>query len=996
MRNNHQAGSTMNAAGSPRAFTVDRMIFLLVILSLGFLWAVVFMFTRGEREQTLERAREQLQLTLVTLADLNELAEQLATLELEGSQARTDALWRALLQYPAASIWVESDGKVTGGLPATDLAGSLLVEEAREDFVVYAALPEQEALAAWRQDRSQRYWSLALVSMVLLGLTHLLVLAIRRRTEAERESAAAEERNQQLELYREKLERTVEERTGELADANLRLGEELKERRAAEATLREHDALLSSVTKGAAELLGAHNNDEAIDAVLELIGKTVQVSRVQLLTLRQDTSGQFHANPSHEWCAPGLDPLMHDPAFLDVNLSQEFPSETGRFFNQGLAQVHLEDIEEARRERYARAQMHSTLHLRVMVEGEIWGSLCFIDSVRRRREWSWAETDTLRTLADLVGAAMTRSRYVKELAAANTIVQNSPTILYRLQGKPAFPLIYISHNITKFGHDAATLMDRSDWIDLLVEEADRGTVREAMSRMLESDGRGAALEFRLRTGSGDTRWVENRYTPIRDDKGRLEEVEGIIIDITERKAAEEKIAAMARTDGLTGLANRNTFNERLKLAFAATRRGGAPFAVFYMDLDRFKSINDTLGHAVGDELLKEVASRLRRATRDTDLVARLGGDEFAVLQMDIREAANAGDLARTIQQEMARPLHIDGNELHVSCSIGICPWSSKDKDPESMLVQADLALYRAKEDGRNCYRFHSPELDREVQESSALAEELRAGIERGELELGWQPQVCIGSNDIAGMEALVRWRHPRRGLLTASAFVPVAEKAGCIMALGNWVLETACSQLRAWRDEGIRLDEITINLSLGQLKHGRDLIDNIQAITRKWQLQPADIEFDVTEAMLAQATWTRNDVLTRLRELGYKIGIDNFGTEYSSFEYLHAYSVNHLKVSRVFIQDAARNHAHVHILKAIIQLANELGLGVIIEGVETSEQGALLHELQSSIKAQGYYYSQVVGGADAGKLLKIGHTRTFGTTLPSGVSGKEPGDNDQK
>jgi predicted signal transduction protein with EAL and GGDEF domain len=176
------------------------------------------------------------------------------------------------------------------------------------------------------------------------------------------------------------------------------------------------------------------------------------------------------------------------------------------------------------------------------------------------------------------------------------------------------------------------------------------------------------------------------------------------------------------------------------------------------------------------------------------------------------------------------------------------------------------------------------------------------------------------------MEALVRWRHPRRGLLTASAFVPVAEKAGCIMALGNWVLETACSQLRAWRAEGIRLDEITINLSLGQLKHGRDLIDSIQAITRKWQLQPADIEFDVTEAMLAQATWTRNDVLTRLRDLGYKIGIDNFGTEYSSFEYLHAYSVNHLKVSRVFIQDAVRNHSHVHILKAIIQLANELGL----------------------------------------------------------------------
>lgn len=986
----------MSASGRPATFTVDRMIFLLVILSLGVLWVVVFTFTRGEREQTLERAREQLQLTLITLADFNELAQKVAILEHEGSEARTDALWRALLQYPAASIWVESDGGVTSGVPAIELAHTLVVEEVRDDFVVYAALPEQEALADWRQVRSQRYWSLTLVSVVLLGLTHLLVLAIRKRTEAERESAAAEERNQQLELYREKLERTVEERTGELADANLRLGEELKERKAAEATLREHDALLSSVTKGAGELLGAHNNDEAIDAVLELIGRTVQVSRVQLLTLKQDSGGQFHASPSHEWCAPGLDPLLHDPAFQDVNFSQEFPAQVSPLFNQGLAQVRLEDIDVAWRARYERVQMHSALYLRVMVEGEVWGSLCFIDTVRRRRDWSWAETDTLRTLADLVGAAMTRARYVKELAAANTIVQNSPTILYRLQGKPAFPLIYISHNITKFGHDAAALIDRNDWVDLLVEEADRGTVREAMSRMLASDGRGAALEFRLRTGSGDTRWVENRYTPIRDANGRLEEVEGIIIDITERKAAEEKIAAMARTDGLTGLANRNTFNERLNIAFAATRRGGAPFAVFYMDLDRFKSINDTLGHAVGDALLKETASRLRKVTRETDLVARLGGDEFAVLQTDIRDAANAGDLARNIQQELARPLQIDGNELRVSCSIGICPWSPKDKDPESMLVQADLALYRAKEDGRNCYRFHSPDLDREVLESSTLADELRAGIERGELELGWQPQVSISNNVIAGMEALVRWRHPRRGLLSAAAFVPVAEKAGCVLALGNWVLENACRQLRAWRDEGIKLEEITINLSLGQLKHGRDLIDSVQAITRKWQLQPRDIEFDVTEAMLAQATWTRNDVLTRLRDLGYKIGIDNFGTEYSSFEYLHAYAVNHLKVGRVFIQDAVRNPSHVHILKAIIQLANELGLGVIIEGVETREQSELLQELQTSIKAQGYYYSQVVGGPDAGELLKIGHTRSMGTASPSNGTGEETGDNEQK
>jgi EAL domain-containing protein (putative c-di-GMP-specific phosphodiesterase class I) len=289
-----------------------------------------------------------------------------------------------------------------------------------------------------------------------------------------------------------------------------------------------------------------------------------------------------------------------------------------------------------------------------------------------------------------------------------------------------------------------------------------------------------------------------------------------------------------------------------------------------------------------------------------------------------------------------------------------------------MLVQADLALYRAKEDGRNCYRFHSVELDHEVNERNRLADELRSGIERGELELAWQPQVRIGDTRIVGMEALVRWRHPQRGLLEAHDFVPVAEKSGSIMAVGHWVLETACGQLHAWRDAGVKLAEITINLSQLQLKNGTDLINDVLATTAKWGLQPADIEFDVTEGMLAQATWTNNDVLSRLHALGCKIAIDSFGTAYSSIEYLRVYEVNHLKVARRFIREALRDPEQASALKAIVQLARDLDVGVVVEGVETAEQNALLQSLTAGTSAQGYFYSPAVDGNTASRMLERG------------------------
>ncbi|PZW91177.1 PAS domain S-box-containing protein/diguanylate cyclase (GGDEF)-like protein [Pseudomonas sp. 478] len=582
----------------------------------------------------------------------------------------------------------------------------------------------------------------------------------------------------------------------------------------------------------------------------------------------------------------------------------------------------------------------------------------------------WQMTEDAELKMSLLEQAV--EERTRELSDANIIVQNSPTILYRLRGEPSFPLMYISHNITKYGHVAAKLVTSTNWAQELIHPDDQTKVDTAMARVLDRHAAGASIEFRMRTGEGAWRWVENRYIPVRDDEGRLLEVEGIIIDITERKLAEEKIALLARTDGLTGLANRATLIERLHQAFASARRGAAPFAMFYLDLDHFKRINDTLGHPVGDLLLQEVARRIKDCVRENDVVARLGGDEFAILQLDVGDPTQSAALAAKIRDTLVLPYSLAGNDVRVSVSIGISSCTPESTSADSLLTQADMALYRSKEKGRNQYHFHSEEINQEVVERMTIASDLRTAIEHEELELHYWPEVDLTSGKILGMEAQVSWNHPERGLLEAPAFLPAAEKTGTIVALGHWVLDRACRQMRQWRDEGMAPPVIAIKLSLAQLKSGPELIYDVLRTTARWELCPWDLRFDVTEATLAQTKWTHNDVLPRLRELGVKIAIDDFGTEYSSFDYLKTYQVNHLKLAQAFIDTAARDPASANTLRAIINFAREVGIGIIAEGVETQEQRSSLMATGSPMNAQGYFFSKAVSSQQAAELLKAG------------------------
>jgi diguanylate cyclase (GGDEF)-like protein len=937
------------------------------------IWGIVIAFTMTERQTTLDRAQTQLQSTVSTLADFNQLAQQLGEKSSTASADRTAAIWRGLLQYPAASIWVETHGVVSAGQPPQ--AGPepvISVTENRGDFAVHAVLPESEALIDWRRSVWWRTAALLLGGGAFLVLTDFLARALRQRAMADRQTARARERVAQLALNRVQLEQTVAQRTAELKDANAHLETELKDREVAENALREHDALLNAVTKSAAELLGSHSLDEAVMAVLELTGQTIGVGRAQLKTITTDGDGHLRSSIMYEWYAPGGSALIGNPMLQNLDVTTNFPDVVAPFLTGDLAVTFIDTTVGPCRKLFENAGMRSLLEIPVLVEAKLWGVLVFADSSAVVRQWTWAETDTLKTLAELVGIAVTRARYVAELADANRIVQNSPTILFRIRGEPSLPLTYISHNITKFGCDPAKLLaDANSYLDA-IDPRDRPEVQAVLAQVLIKDTSGSSIQIRILPGGAALRWIEARYTPIRDQSGRLIEIEGIMVDITERKAAEDKIRLLARTDSLTGLANRATFIERLHQVFAGAQRGGGAFGLLYLDLDHFKDINDTLGHPVGDDLLKEVAQRLTGCVRETDLVARLGGDEFAVLQADMGEPAAAAALAAKIGAALSAPYSIDGNELHITASIGISPYVSATDGPDVMLSQADLALYRSKEEGRNCYRFHTDELDRQVDERVTLAEDLREAIAQSQLELYYQPQVEISSGRIVGMEALVRWNHPRRGILSPAVFLPIAEKTGAITALGHWVLVHACQQMSLWRDQGVAPPIIAINLSLVQLKAGRDFVDDVAQTTKEWGLTEADLEFDVTEATLAQVTLGRNDVLDKLRRCGAKIAIDDFGAEYSSFDYIRTYAVDHLKIAQPFIDLAANNPDRAATVRAIVMLARELGIEVIAKGMETEAERALVLSIGSETQAQGFLFSKPVASGQALALLKSG------------------------
>jgi diguanylate cyclase (GGDEF)-like protein/PAS domain S-box-containing protein len=745
---------------------------------------------------------------------------------------------------------------------------------------------------------------------------------------------------------------------------------DISERKRFAAEMEYRSGLLHAVSIAAKALLTAPALEIVMAMVLETLGKAARVDRMIVFENQTAPAGARPRKFRYAWNS------LQAPAMFDAAAMANMPDASGDPWfaplKQGLALSGFPtDMPDGvAKSIFLSLGIRAILLVPITVDGKLWGHLGF-DDCTTERAWSSTEIDILRTVADMIGGAIVRERYVERLKDANTIVESSPTVLFRLRGDPSLPLIYISHNVTMYGYEPAAMIASPLFYQTIIHPDDALRVMELLAQMAMNGSKPAEDEFRMRAKDGAYYWLECRYTPVRDAAGRLLEIEGLLTDITERKKAADEIGVLAMTDALTGLANRAVFIDRLRQAFAAAKRGAPPFAILYLDLDGFKDINDTLGHSAGDLLLKSVGERLKSCVRETDLVARLGGDEFAVLQTNRGDVVSAGVLASKIHKALSAPYPLGDTEMGVTVSVGISPYMSETMGPDGMLTQADIALYRAKDEGRNQYCFHTDDLDREAHERVTLANELRQACERDdELELYFQPQIELATGLIIGMEALIRWNHPTRGLLQPTDFLPIVEKTPVIVTLGEWVLDHACRQMGDWRLAGIAPPILAVNLSLKQLQTGEGLVGAITQIVAKWGLSPKDLELDVTESMLAHVTLHKNAVLDRLQQMGVKIAIEDFGTQYSSLDYLRTYRVSRVKIPRSMIDAATQDPEASAMVRAIMALGRELGIDVVAKGVETQQQRDPLRCAPPPTKVQGFYYSPPVPAAEATELLR--------------------------
>ena len=443
---------------------------------------------------------------------------------------------------------------------------------------------------------------------------------------------------------------------------------------------------------------------------------------------------------------------------------------------------------------------------------------------------------------------------------------------------------------------------------------------------------------------------------VRDESGGIKNYVCVFHDISSSKEYEERLEFLAHHDALTRLPNRVRFRESFKQALARSRRTRKAVAVLFIDLDHFKTINDSLGHHAGDRLLQEVAARLGECVRESDVVARFGGDEFAVLIDELDASQDVAKVAASILSALGRPFEIDAHQVASSGSIGISCYPDDGGDDETLLKNADTAMYRAKSEGRNAYRFFSPEMNARALEALVMTNELRLAVQRGEFVLHFQPRHNLRSGAITGLEALVRWRHPQRGLIAPGQFIPLAEETGLIAPLGEWVLRAACEQLASWRAGGLPDLRMAVNLSPRQFAQA-DLTGRIGAILSEFGLDGAGLELEITEGVVMQDPEKSVRMLRELKAMGIAIAIDDFGTGFSSMGYLKRFPLDQLKIDRTFVREIDVNPADVAIVKAIVALARGLGLAVVAEGVENRAQRDALRRCGCD-EAQGFFYGK--------------------------------------
>ena len=735
------------------------------------------------------------------------------------------------------------------------------------------------------------------------------------------------------------------------------------------------EAILSAVGFAASAFLQASNWEEAIEEVLARLGEATRVSRIYLFQNHRDEHGWLAHSQRYEWTAEGIEPQIDNPKLQSIPWDGTYTRWLKVLAGGGVIHGNVREFPDAERDELRQEDIRSLAVVPIGVGEEWWGCLGF-DQCRVEREWSQPEIDALKAAAGTLGAAIARKRTELALREAElryrTLIEQIPAIVYIAEAGETGDWVYISPQIESIvGYTPEQWMAHPRPFSTHLHPADRERVlaEEAFS---QATGEPLHSEFRMLARDGRTVWIRDEALLIQDDAGRPVLWQGVMYDITEQKQAEEQVAFLAYHDKLTGLPNRVMFEELLDLAMTRARRSDLAVAVLYVDLDNFKLVNDSLGHAAGDQALQMLGMRLREAVRETDVVARQSGDEFLVLLADVErgnrgprpEAENsvviAQAIAERIHDALRSPFMIGDTEFFITASIGISLFPFDGEGTSVLLRNADAAMYRSKRSGPGGFAMFSTDTADPLTKLS-LTTRLRRAVQRKEWMLHYQPVVDLNDGHLVGVEALLRWPDPNRGMIPPGEFIPLAEEMGLIEAIGDWVLEEVCRQSKAWRSSGLML-EISFNLSPRQLWQA-NLVQSILGTLQYSKVHPKTVVVEITESSAMTDPDRTMRVLQQMHSSGLRLAIDDFGTGYSSLARLKEMPVDILKVDRSFVKDIPGDQHSSSMVHAIIQMALGLGMTPLAEGIETEEQWRFLAEHGCSL-GQGYFFSRPVTAED--------------------------------
>ncbi len=911
------------------AIAADRLALGAILALMLAVLIAAFIFAARTRNKDRER-----QIYLLSLMLFAVLAG-LVSLYVIGFEGKTDLLsWTYL--FPV--LFIFAFGLRKGLLGASVFAGTVLL-------VIYVFSPPEMSML---KDFIPCYLiPFALLTSVLVLLEH-----VRRRTQQSlfiKQAALADSENH-------------------LRQANEQLTREIQDHRHSQQTLETRLAMEHIIATISSNFvnLAPDQIDRAVEESLRMIGRFARVDRCYVFRRTQDGA---HLDNTHEWCAPGVAPQKHN--LQRMPLSRK-PWATKKL--QRLEVVHVPRVADMppeagpEKELFEGQGIQSLLNVPMGCPGSLRAFIGF-DSVNQEKTWAEEDIALLRTVGEIFDNAWARQKAEEALRESERRFREMADLLpiAIAEIKPDLRVYYANElGLTSFGLSQIDINN-----GLSIKEVIRPDYHEQMAaraqRVLGGEILGPTEYVMLRKDGSEFVALVNAAPIWRH--GEIIGLRATVQDITQRKKAEQEIQYLAYHDVLTGLPNRQSFYERLEDSMIQSQRRARHnllWALLFLDLDRFKGINDALGHEAGDHVLSEVASRIQGIIRESDRFFRLGGDEFTIMLTNLAEDIDAAKVAEKILTAVSRPVRFRDHELHLTASIGISVYPHDGQEVESIIRHADMAMYAAKEDG-NRYRFFTEAINKKALERIKMESSLRGAVEQGQMEVYYQPLVNA-ERRIVGVEALLRWRHPELGLVMPGKFIDLAEETGLIVPLGEWVLRCACQQAKTWQDLGYEELYVAVNLSARQFRQ-RNLVEAVQRSLKDAGLKPECLHLEVTESGVMDDPEEAILKMKKLRDLGVHFSIDDFGVGHSSLSYLKRFPTDtSLKIDRFFVREAATSHDDQEIIKAIVSMARRLGMEPVAEGVETKEQEDFL-SAQGCDMMQGFYFSPPMPAAEFEALM---------------------------